>query len=247
MRFLPQASPICVGFSLLLAGKSLATLSPVRARPLRDRSLCSPSQRNPGSATPPYAASPANLCPPSFPAQIRESVGPLRSICAAPSCATGLRPHLTPTPSASRSGRGVADESLRRLRTASHPHEPRQQVVVTPRVAAAHPKFGSRCSASKGQSGSLRAGCFDKVLLAAARPRSARCLEGGENVRAFLPTPETPHRPANAGKGRCQCIRPAGMAAEFERSAFEFSLVSKRGESRHLQALTASGITGGVF
>ena len=37
------------------------------------------------------------------------------------------------------------------------------------------------------------------------------------------------------------------MAAEFERSAFEFSLVSKRGESRHLQALTASGITGGVF
>jgi len=94
-------------------------------------------------------------------------------------------------------GRGVADESLTRLRTASHTHEP--------------------------------------------------CLEGGENVRAFLPTPETPHRPANAGKGRCQCIRPAGMAAESERSAFEFSPVSKRGESRHLQALTASGITGGVF
>ena len=146
---------------------ALAT-SPVRDRPLRYRSLNSPSQRHPGSATPPYAASPANLCPPPFPHRFA-SVDPLRSICAAPSCATGLRPRLTPTPSASRSGRGVADESLMRLRTAAHTHEPCQQ-VVTPRVAAAHPKIGSRCSASKGQSGRLRAGCFDKVLLAGARP-----------------------------------------------------------------------------
>jgi len=151
-----------------------------------------------GSATPPYAASPANLCPAPFPAQIRKSVDPLRSICAAPFSATGLRPHLTPSPSASRSGRGVADESLMRLRTASHTHEARQQ-VVTPRVAAAHPKIGSRCSASKGQSGSLRAGCFDKVLLAGARPGSIGAGPGKvvEKVRASCPP-----NPASACKRR---------------------------------------------
>ena len=74
-------------------GEGSGDPSPVRARPLRYRSLCSPSQQNPQGFPQrlPYAASPANLCPP-FPAQIREDVGPLRSICAAPSCATGLRP-----------------------------------------------------------------------------------------------------------------------------------------------------------
>jgi len=50
-------------------------------------------------------------------------------------------------PSASRSGRGVADESLTWLRTASRTHEPHQQ-VGTPRVATADPKTGSQCSAS---------------------------------------------------------------------------------------------------
>jgi hypothetical protein len=64
-----------------------------RARPVRGQSLNSPSQQKPKvSATPSLRGFAGEPVPASFPAQIRESGGPLRSICAAPSCATGLRP-----------------------------------------------------------------------------------------------------------------------------------------------------------
>ena len=135
------------------------------------------------------AALPPRLCPPPF----QHSLGKCLSI------AIHLRrSFLRYRPSASRSGRGVADESLMRLRTAAHTHEPCQQ-VVTPRVAVAHPKIGSQRSASKGQSGSLRASCFDKVLLAGTRPRSFGAEPGRRRKGArFLPR-DHPHRTANAG------------------------------------------------
>lgn len=49
--------------------------------------------------------------PAPYPAQIRESVDPLRSICAAPSCATGLRPPAL----------GGASQKNRRERSARPP------------------------------------------------------------------------------------------------------------------------------
>jgi len=58
-----------------------------RARPVRGQSLNSPSQQKPKvSATPSLRGFAGEPVPASFPAQIRESGGPLRSICAAPSC-----------------------------------------------------------------------------------------------------------------------------------------------------------------
>jgi hypothetical protein len=164
--------------------------SPVRARPLCGLSLNSPSLRKPSFPQRlPDAASPRRLCPPPLQHRLRKCV-PRRSICAAPFFATGLRPHLTPTPTASRSGRGVADESLTRLRTASLTHEPRQQ-VVTSRVATTDPKIDSQRSASEGQLGRLPAGCLAKVLLALARPGSIGAGPGRRRKGALFPAPET--------------------------------------------------------
>jgi len=67
-----------------------------------------PSQRKPGfpQRLPGRGWRRGRLCPPSFPHRLPEWLVRGRSICAAPFFATGLRPHLTPTPTASRSAAG---------------------------------------------------------------------------------------------------------------------------------------------
>jgi hypothetical protein len=132
--------------------------------------------------------------------------GPVRSICAAPSYATGLRPPASGGASQMNPWRGSAPRPAI--------HETRQQ-VVTPRASAAHQECGSHCSACKGQSGRLRAGCFAKGLLASLAPAQlARCLEGGEKVRAFLPL-KPPRRPASTDTKSISTHPPRIDAIEF--------------------------------
>ena len=109
------------------------------------------------------------------------------------------RSFLRYRPSASRSGRGVADQSLARLRTASHPHEPRQQKLAR----LVFPPPTQRLAASVqpprvNWGGFPLAALLRSSSLSLAPAHSARCLEGGEKVCAFLPL-KPPHRPANAG------------------------------------------------
>jgi hypothetical protein len=120
------------------------------------------------------------------------------------------RSFLRYRPSVSRSGRGVAEESLTRLRAASRSHEPRQQ-VGTPRVAITDPKTGSQWSASGDNWGRLPIGCSAKVLLAGARPGSAPGLEGGG--KGALSCHNTSILPSSAGtqtesQGRAEVLIP---------------------------------------
>jgi len=130
--------PLLTSIVPLFHGEGSGDPSPVRARPLRDRSLNSPSQQKPQGFPQrlPYATSPANLCPPPFPAQIRESVAPSRSIYATPRSATGLRLRLRPAAPLS----GGVDESLKRLRTTSLRPRSAPTRVGTPRATTAPPK-----------------------------------------------------------------------------------------------------------
>ena len=103
----------------LFDGEGSVAPSPVRARTLRARSLNSPSLRKPSFPQRlPDAAAPGRLCPPPRQHRLPLCV-PMRYLCAAPLSATGLRPHLTPAPTASRSAtgrrRGIAVEAPRRV------------------------------------------------------------------------------------------------------------------------------------
>jgi hypothetical protein len=73
---------------------------------------------------------------------------PMRSLCAAPLSATGLRPHLTPAPTASRSAtgrrRGIAVEAPHRVL----PSTRRANNSCHASCCRPHPKNGSRRSAS---------------------------------------------------------------------------------------------------
>ena len=98
------------------------------------------------------------------------------------------RSFLRYRPSASRSGRGVADQSLARLRTASHPHEPRQQKLAR----LVFPPPTQRLAASVqpprvNWGGFPLAALLRSSSLSLAPAHSARCLEGGEKVCAFPP------------------------------------------------------------
>jgi len=122
------------------------------------------------------------------------------------------RSFLRYRPSASRSGRGVTEESLTWLRPASRTHEPGQQ-VGTPRVATTDPKIGSQCSASKDNWGRLPTGCAVKVPLRCRSPRliRRRAWKVEEKVRAFLP--DASILPASAGRqaesrGRAEVLIP---------------------------------------
>jgi len=109
-----------------------------------------------------------------------------------------------------------------------HAHEPKW-VLLRP-----HANFGSHCSASRGQSGSPRSGCFVMVLLAGARPGSApglgrvvkrRTLSRRLNLLSRFKLPECP--PA------CRAEIPPGIARDdyYDSSYLDLrSVVCKAGK-----------------
>jgi hypothetical protein len=168
----------------LFHGEVSGDPSPVRARPLSARSLNSPSQRKPRFSQRFPDGFAGETVPAIFPAQTPKMAGPSRSLCAAPFFAIGLRP---PAPM-----RGVADESLTRLRDPSCPFTKHANKLTRFVLPPPTQKIGSHRSASKGTRGGFGAGCSEKALLAVARPRSARGQEGeGKGVYFPPPNPRT--------------------------------------------------------
>ena len=113
----------------------------------------------------------------------------MRSFCAAPYFATGLRPRLKPAPTASRSVAGrrrwIANEAPHH---AARLHEARQKKLSRLVLPPPHPRLGSHCSAAGNNWGGFALAAFPRSpSLPLAPARSARSLEGKEKVRAFLP------------------------------------------------------------
>ena len=142
---LPDVASPYFSSSCFCRGRVASDPSPVRARPLRFRSLTPHPRRNPKGFRNafPTRLRRRNCAPPS---------SQHRFAACRPMAILLRRSFLRYRPSASRSGRGVAEESLTRLRPASRTHEPRQQ-VGTPRVATTNPTTGSLCSASRDKLG----------------------------------------------------------------------------------------------
>ncbi len=103
------------------------------------------------------------LCPAVSPAQTPETVDPRRSTSAAPHFATGLRPHLTPTPAASRSVSGAMQ--MNRLGgSAPLPALARGAPAMEPSRSlrpAADQKSVGRCSGSEGIRGAFAPAKFE--------------------------------------------------------------------------------------